>query len=195
MKWSDIGNFLGKAAPLIGMAVGGPAGPAIGAIISHALGTDNTPDAVHEALKSDPEALAKVKQAELEHATEIKRIILENETKQLQEINATYRTELASSDPYVRRMRPTFGYVVAATLMIQTLALIAGVAAAFSYGIDLTLVLNAVKDIIGEVAMIDAPAMGVLGIYVKKRSDDKAVAKTGENPLGIVGAIAKRISK
>ena len=191
--WKEIGHLLGSAAPLIGTALGGPVAPVVGAIVSHALGTDNTPDAVAEALKVDPEALAKIKQAEIENATELKRIILENETKQLAEINATYRTELASNDPYVRRMRPTFGYVLAGTLVLQTIGLIGFVAAAFHYSIDLTLTLNSIRDIVGELAMIDAPAMAVLGVYVKKRSDDKVVAKTGAAPIGIVSALLSKI--
>ena len=191
--WKEIGSVLGKVAPLIGTALGGPAAPVVGAILSNVLGTDNTPDAVHDALKADPEALAKVKQAELEHETELKRIVVEGETKRLSEINATYRAELASSDPYVRRMRPTFGYVLAATLVLQTVALIAGVAAAFHYGVDLTLTINAVRDIVGEVAMIDVPALAVLGVYVKKRRDDKVVAKTGSAPVGFISTLLNKI--
>ena len=192
MKWSDIGQFIGKAAPLIGTVIGGPAGAGIGAMVAHALGTDNTPDAVQQALSSDPQALLKLKQLEADHDVELKRLVIENETRQLAEVNTTYRAELASNDPYVRRMRPTFGYVVAGTLAMQTLALVAGVAFAFWYKVDLSLILSGVKDIVDSVAMIDAPAMAVLGVYVKKRSDDKVVAKTGAAPIGFIKSLLKK---
>lgn len=77
MKWKDIAGTVGKAAPLIGGLLGGPAGAAVGGIVASALGTEDTPEAVHAALEADPQALARVREAELAHATELQRLRLQ----------------------------------------------------------------------------------------------------------------------
>jgi hypothetical protein len=72
MQWSDIKDVVGKFAPLVGTAVGGPAGAAIGAMVSNALGVDNTPSAVAQALKTDPEAAIKLRKFELDNEADIR---------------------------------------------------------------------------------------------------------------------------
>lgn len=72
MKWSDLQNVIGKAAPFIGTALGGPAGGAIGGMVASVLGVDATPDAIDAAIKADPEALVKLKQFELENEQQIR---------------------------------------------------------------------------------------------------------------------------
>lgn len=67
MKWSDLKEQIGKFAPLIGTVVGGPAGATIGALVASGLGVENTPDAVSQAIKSDPNAAIKLKQIEAEN--------------------------------------------------------------------------------------------------------------------------------
>ncbi len=63
MKWSDITNVVGKAAPLIGTVLGGPAGGSVGALVASALGVENTPEAVQAAL-GNPDNLVKLKELE-----------------------------------------------------------------------------------------------------------------------------------
>lgn len=63
MKWSDITNAVGKAAPLIGAVLGGPAGGSVGALVASALGVENTPEAVQAAL-GNPDNLVKLKELE-----------------------------------------------------------------------------------------------------------------------------------
>tara|TARA_R110000796_G_scaffold148262_7_gene265150 strand:- start:3363 stop:3854 length:492 start_codon:yes stop_codon:yes gene_type:complete len=72
MNWSDIKGIVGNIAPLVGTALGGPAGAAIGGMLSSALGVENKPDAVAQALKSNPEAAIKLRQFELENEQSIR---------------------------------------------------------------------------------------------------------------------------
>ena len=72
MNWSDIKSIVGNVAPLVGTAVGGPAGAVIGSMLSQALGVDNNPEAVSEALKADPQAMLKLKQFELENEKDLR---------------------------------------------------------------------------------------------------------------------------
>ena len=72
MNWKKLGGIIGKAAPLLGTALGGPAGATVGTLIAGALGVENTPKAIEEAVKSDPEALVKLKQFELDNEQSIR---------------------------------------------------------------------------------------------------------------------------
>src|SRR5690606_29212264 len=56
------------------------------------------------------------------HAAELAKIHCEGDKALMAEINRTMRAETASDDVYVRRMRPTFGYVMAATWAAQMMA-------------------------------------------------------------------------
>ena len=76
--WDNIKELIGTSAPVIGTLLGGPAGGAVGGLISKVLGVNNTPEAIELALMNNPDALLKIKeletskelailQAELEH--------------------------------------------------------------------------------------------------------------------------------
>ena len=84
----------------------------------------------------------------------------------LSEINQSLRAEVSSTDPYVRRMRPTFGYLMAVTWTVQMIAL--------SYVIVFdTAHASVVLDAIGSLSAIWTVALSVLGVYVYKRSEEK----------------------
>ena len=177
MGWGAIKDLVAKAAPLLGTALAGPAGGAAGALVAQALGVEAEPDAVRRAIEADPEALAKIRQIESEHEREIRRMVLEAETAQLAQINATYRAEIASNDPYVRRWRPTYGYSTAFTWSLQMLGV------TFIVGwvvIDAPekapAVISAITTMLGTLMMLWGIALAVLGVSVSKRSQDKALA-------------------
>lgn len=86
----------------------------------------------------------------------------------ISQINESLRAEIASSDPYVRRMRPTFGYLIAITWAAQMLAL----AWVIIYETEsASLVIEAMESL----GTIWAVGLSVLGIYVYKRSEDKKI--------------------
>lgn len=97
------------------------------------------------------------KMAELESA----------ETKTaLEQINASLRAEAASNDAYVRRMRPTFGYIMAFTWAAQMLAIAFVIIETPDKAGN---ILNAMQDL----DTIWTVGLSVLGIYVYKRSQEK----------------------
>jgi len=69
-NWDGVKNVVSKSAPLLGAALGGPAGGAIGGAIASILGVENSPDAITEELRKNPDALLKLKglEADLERA-------------------------------------------------------------------------------------------------------------------------------
>lgn len=88
------------------------------------------------------------------------------ETDQLKEINQSLRAEVQSQDPYVRRMRPTFGYLMALTWAAQMFA----VSYIMVFETDKA---SVVIEAIESLSAIWAVGLSVLGIYVYKRSEDK----------------------
>lgn len=172
--WGNIKGAVAKVAPALGTALGGPAGGAVGGLISSALGVEESPDAVAQALKDDPEAAAKLKKLEQEHERELRRMVLEAETNRLTQINKTMRAELKHDGVFKSGWRPAIGWVLALT--------IAGLMSSLVYAIFREP--SQAPSIIDSATVIISLMMVVLGVSVKKRSDDKAVAQ-GLVPKGI----------
>ena len=84
MDWSDVGKkIISVGAPLLGGALGGPAGAAIGQVVASQFGlTEASPDKVLEAITADPEARLKLTELEFRHSERL--IELENEYFKLQ---------------------------------------------------------------------------------------------------------------
>lgn len=168
MNWSRIADLVGKAAPLLGGLLGGPAGAAAGSLISSALGVENSPEAVEQALRDKPEALIRIRQIEKERQVELRRLTVESETARLVEINKTMRAEAASNDAFVRRWRPSFGYAITLTWVLQTIALCWAIVGKPEKAVEIVNAMVALTPMWGI-------ALTVLGIQVRERSKDKQV--------------------
>lgn len=72
MNWQGVKELIGKAAPLVGTALAGPAGGAVGVMLANVLGTEPDAAAVARAIQQDPEALVKLKRFELENEQHIR---------------------------------------------------------------------------------------------------------------------------
>lgn len=90
----------------------------------------------------------------------------EESREAIRQINESLRAEIASQDPYVRRMRPTFGYIIAATWAAQMLAIAFVIIAEPEKA-------GAVMRAMADLDTIWTVGLSVLGIYVYKRSQDK----------------------
>jgi len=176
--WDSIKGMVASAAPLIGGAIGGPFGGAAGKIIASALGTSEDPDEISKALQNDPDALVKIKQAEMEHQRELRQMTLQAETERFSQQHQTIRAELDSDNFYKSGWRPTIGWVLALSLA----AIMASLATAiFRNPASAADVMTAASGVLMFMA-------GLLGYNAKKRSDDKMV-KAGLQPKGIGEAL------
>lgn len=136
-------------------------------------------NAALDALKHDPKLLVEYQR---EMNTQAVTLYVE-ETKRLQTVNETIRHEAASSDPYVRRMRPTFGYIMA----LSWAAMMAGV----SWTIfDKPELAGDVIASLGSMSTIWSVGLAVLGVYVWGRTKEKTPATS---PLsGLLSRLIKR---
>ena len=94
MDWSTVKDVVSKFAPIIGSALG-PIGGLAGGIIAAALGSDNDPEKVLEAIKNDPEAIVKIKTAEMEHQVQLVEIAAAREKDALASSTAAYTAAAA----------------------------------------------------------------------------------------------------
>lgn len=98
MNWSDIGSIVGRAAPIVGTLLGGPAGAAVGALVASALNVPNDPDAVNVALAGNPDAMVRVQELQLTARVELEKLAVQAETVRLQAAGAQYAAEAADRD-------------------------------------------------------------------------------------------------
>lgn len=98
MNWSDIGGIVGRAAPIVGTLLGGPAGAAVGALVASALNVPNDPDAVNKALAGNPDAMVRVQELQLTARVELEKLAVQAETMRLQAAGAQYVAEAADRD-------------------------------------------------------------------------------------------------
>lgn len=98
MNWSDIGALVGRAAPVVGTLLGGPAGAVVGALVANALGTSNDPESVNLALSSNPDAMVRVQELQLNARVELEKLAVQVETIRLQAAGAQYAAEAADRD-------------------------------------------------------------------------------------------------
>ena len=122
MDWKDVGKAIAKYAPALGTALGGPAGGAVGTLASMVAGAfglkpDAKPDQVMAAIEKDPQAAVKLKEIETNAKTEMHRLNVQlaiqrsqQETAQIQAVNATMQAESKSEHWPQYSWRPTNGF-------------------------------------------------------------------------------------
>lgn len=98
MNWSDIGNIVGKAAPVVGTLLGGPAGAAVGAMVANALNVPNDPEAVNSVLLGNPDALVKIQELQINAKVQLQQLAVTAAENELKYANAQYDAEAADRD-------------------------------------------------------------------------------------------------
>lgn len=82
MDWKDVGKAVGKFAPMLGTALGGPVVGGLVSVIAGALGVegpDPQPEQIMKAIAADPEAALKLKTVQENNRVEIERLSLQRD--------------------------------------------------------------------------------------------------------------------
>lgn len=117
MSWKSIANTVGKIAPTLGSLLGGKAGEVVGSLIATTLGVENTPDAVSEALRINPEIAYKLAELESTERVKLRELLLEQakaelaaDTQVISDVNKTIQAEAASEHWPTYAWRPFIGF-------------------------------------------------------------------------------------
>ena len=176
-------KIMGIGLPLLGAAVGGPAGGAVTNLIANALGVQSTQEKIDQALSSDPDAYLKLKKLEQDHKVELESLVLSAETAQQAEINKTMRDEAKSEHFLQWSWRPFIGY----TTGLQFLAIGGALSffilqVAMGHGFEKDAISN-LSSIIQAFIPIFVMQLAVLGVG----SAGRALQKWGWKPGGKSG--------
>lgn len=98
MNWSDVGNLVGRAAPMVGTLLGGPAGAAVGALVASALNVQADPESVNAALSGNPDALVKIQELQVNSKVQLEQLTVTAENNRLQAEGAQFAAEAADRD-------------------------------------------------------------------------------------------------
>lgn len=200
MDWGALGEKIAAfGLTALGTAVGGPLGGLLGGTLSQALGlTDASPDEIADAMDANPtSAKMALRAIETEHQENL--AWLNAQQAQAQQTGQTMRVEYGSADPYVRRWRPTWGYVSCAGWLIEALAIAVAIggatwAALHGNAEAATALFGGATTLTYALAGLWSIALAVLGINIVQRSKDKQIAARDAPAPGILGAIAQRIA-
>jgi len=126
MDWKEIGAKVAKiGASLLGGALGGPGGAAIGSMVASLFGVENDPAAIYQAVQSDPQAAIKLRGLELKHKERLEelqvdraRIDTEERLGTIRQINETMRAESESEHWVQYSWRPVNGFAFAAAILL-----------------------------------------------------------------------------
>lgn len=132
-------------------------------------------DQVDEALKAGAISAENLQEAN-RHIENLAHLKSEELRASLAEVNQTIRAEIASEDKFVRRMRPTFGYLMALTWAAQML----GVAYVIIFDTQRA---ASVLTAMASLSAIWGIGLSVLGIYVYKRSEDKKLLNSSHETI------------
>lgn len=143
-------------------------------ILSESLKAIDTPvtkgaskalEGVDQAIKSGRLSTENIEEAN-RHIEALAKLQSDEIRAGLEQVNLSLRAEIASQDKFVRRMRPTFGYIMAVSWAAQML----GIAYIIIFDTQRAgYILNSMSSL----SAIWAVGLSVLGIYVYKRSEDK----------------------
>jgi hypothetical protein len=121
LTWSDVGKAIAGVAPIVGTALGGPAGAIVGSMVASALGTDSTPDAVTAAMAADPTNATKILQLQNQHEEALKQMQLNYATAVVNAQGGVIKAEASSQSWMASNWRPILMLSFTAIIVVNYL--------------------------------------------------------------------------
>jgi len=136
-----------------------------------------------KALREHPELMVELKKnlGDLDKACE------EEETRRAAISARNYRADLSNPDPWVRRLRPTFGYCFTMTWTIWlNLFLAIGAFLILARPVGAAVTIPLMIDLLHETSPLWIGGLAIMGVYTGLRSWEKKGGPV-PGPLGLVG--------
>lgn len=180
-------------APRIGHLLGGKRGEEIASSLTQTaleISGESDVNKLQGRLASDPKFLGEM--SDKFHELEMR--ILMEESARLSYINETMRVESQSTDAYVRRWRPTYGYLTA----IAWFAMMVGSSGAILWAViknpeQAPVIIAALGTALSQSSMLWGIALAVLGVSVHCRSKDKRQDQNSNDPSLNIADAAKAL--
>ena len=171
VDWKDIAGIVGKVAPIAGTLIGGPAGAAIGGLVAAVLGTANTPDAITQAIATDPNAALKLAQWESDNKVKLEAMafahadkLVEADVASAESVNTTIQVEAKADHWPTYSWRPFIGFCVGFNTAAASV-LVLGVYVPVLCGVaNAAQALASLPTVLGALAAINATVLPILGI-------------------------------
>lgn len=185
MNWKDLGEKLAAMGlPVLGGALGGPAGAAVGELVSKAIFRGDAayaPKAVDEALATNPDLIAKLRELESNERVKLTELAnaqaaneLADETHRIEVINETMREEGKSEHWPQWSWRPFIGFTFGLAFLVVS-ALCCYIAWGAVVVKDMAAI-NMIPQLVGAFATLFAIPGAVLGVASWWRGKSKVSA-------------------
>lgn len=123
LTWADVGKAVGGIAPILGTALGGPAGAVVGSLLASALGTGNDPVSVNSAIAADPTNAAKIFQVQAQHEEALTKMNLDYQTALVTAQAGDIQAEAKSDSWLAANWRPILMLSFTAIIVVNYLVL------------------------------------------------------------------------
>lgn len=177
---------------LVGKLAGDNAEKIAEQIVGHAKNVtgEDDPQKAMESLQGNPEFVLQYR----EKLIDLQAKELEEDTKRLKAVNKTMQKEANSTDSFVRRWRPFYGYCVAISWFIQmTLFSFALAYTIIKNPAQLPTIITALASVFTALAGLWGIALTVLGVSVHQRSKDKQIAAGHPSGPGMLAQLLPKL--
>lgn len=197
--WKDLGKKVAGSAPLLGSALGGPAGGALGTLIAGAFGGDpDDPEQLLQKVSADPQAAVKLREIELAHKERLEEIAMQRavnleaeDTKRIQAVNETMRGEAKSEHWAQWAWRPTCGFALALGFIL--LICLVGWASVLAINENRHELFGVIPQIVGAFTTLFGAMAAVVGVTAWHRGQEKRI-KAGDDPRSqLVHGLVKKL--
>lgn len=196
MTWDNVKKGLSKAAPMLGLIMGGPAAPIIGSMVAKVLGVDPEPDKIAAALSTaSPETLARIKEIEITKKAEIEKMAIEQgivdikaEAAKIESVNRTMRVEAQSEDKWTRRWRPFWGFCSCIAFFIVCGAI------AWAIFSGNAVVLKELGNIVTAIAILFSIPGAILGVASWHRGQKQRIQAGEVKGPGLISTMVGRLA-
>lgn len=184
MDWKDIASSVGKYAPMLGGLLAGTPGASIGTMIASALGVENTPSAVQQALTTNPDAAVKLQQIESDERVKLQALVVQQASAEMAasvqtagDVNKTMQAEDASEHWPTYSWRPAIGLAVAVDLVLSVLVVGIAYVGVMFFGVkpDALAYLPAMLGAMAALVGVASPILGIASWFRGKMQADPTI--------------------
>jgi hypothetical protein len=199
--WDKVKSGLSAFAPVLGTALGGPGGAAIGTLVAEVLGTDDKPESMAKALENvTPDQRARLLEIQENNRTELQKLTLQKaisdnelDATTISDVNQTMRVETQQGHKWSGAWRPFWGFASAVAFVLAVIGIftLAGYAI---YTRDSEL-LEEIPSLIMQLAALFAIPGAILGVASWHRGKKQRIEAGEYAKPTVVDALVSKVMK